>query len=169
LKLKVNAMVEEFSWRTGRSCIFKHFVHLVFVTKYRRNVFTNEMLEQLERVFRETCLQMGAELLKFGAEGDHVHLMVSCPPRLAVANLVCKLKGKSSYIIRKEFWTQVKTKLWRDHLWSPSYCVVSCGGAPLKIVKQYIADQRRPTTAKSMKQSESFTGRKRDKNKKWLA
>ncbi len=69
------------------------------------------MLEKLEIVFRETCLQMGAELLNFGAEGDHVHLMVGCPPKLAVANLVGKLKGKSSYIIRKEFMDQVKTKL----------------------------------------------------------
>jgi putative transposase len=112
---------------------------------------------------------MEAELLEFGAEGDHVHLMVNCPPKLSVASLVGKLKGKSSYILRKEFWTQIKTKLWGDHLWSPSYCVVSCGGAPLEIVKQYITDQRRPASTKSVKQSENFTGRKRDKDKKWLA
>ena len=162
-------MIKEFSWRTGRKCVFKNFVHLVFVTKYRRDVFTNEMLEKLQVIFRETCLQMGAELLEFGAEGDHVQLMVSCPPKLAVAKLVGKLKGKSSYFIRREFLSQVKTKLWGDHLWSPSYCVVSCGGAPLQIVKQYIADQRRPAITKSVKQSENFTGRKRDRDNKWLA
>lgn len=87
---------------------------------------------------------MSVELLEFGGENDHVHLMVSCPPKLAVADLVGKLKGKSSYVLRKEFWPQIKTKLWGSHLWSPSYCVVSCGGAPLDSVKQYVADQRRP-------------------------
>lgn len=162
-------MNEEFSWRTGRSCIFRNFIHLVFVTKCRRGVFTNEMIERLQDIFKETCLQMEAELLEFGAEEDHVHLMVSCPPKLSVAILVGKLKGKSSYMIRKDFWPQVKTKLWGGHLWSPSYCVVSCGGAPLEIVKQYINDQRRPSSTKSVKQSEHFTGRRRDKNKTWLA
>lgn len=97
-------MNEEFSWRTGRSCIFRNFIHLVFVTKYRRGVFTNEMIERLQDIFKETCLQMEAELLEFGAEEDHVHLMVSCPPKLSVAILVGKLKGKSSYMIRKDFW-----------------------------------------------------------------
>ena len=90
-------------------------------------------------------------------EGDHVHLMVNCPPKLSISNLVCKLKGKSSYILRKNFWPQIKKKLWGGHLWSPSYCFVSCGGEPLEIVKQYIADQRCPATTKSMKQSENFT------------
>ena len=47
---------------------------------------------------------MGCELLEFGGEDDHVHLMLSVHPKVAVANLVGKLKGKSSYILRIEFW-----------------------------------------------------------------
>ena len=133
-----------FAWRTTKSCVFKNFIHLVFVTKYRRGVFTGEMITRLHSIFKEVCIQMSVELLEFGGENDHVHLMVSCPPKLAVADLVGKLKGKSSYVLRKEFWPQIKTKLWGSHLWSPSYCVVSCGGAPLDSVKQYVADQRRP-------------------------
>lgn len=161
-------MSEEFSWRTGRSCIFKNFVHLVFVTKYRRGVFTDEILDSLRSIFEETCMQMEVELLEFGGEDDHVHLMICCPPKLAIANLVGKLKGKSSYMIRKMFWGHIKTKLWGDHLWSPSYCVVSCEGASLDIVKQYISDQRSPSNPKNVSQSKIFTGRKRDKNKNRL-
>ncbi len=116
--------------------------------------------------FLETCNQMEAEWIEFGAEDDPVHLMVCCPPKLAVANLVGKLKGKSSYLLRLEFWNDIKDKLWGDHFWSPSYCVVSCGGAPLEVVKRYIADQRRPLTKNQINQSKTFTGRKRDKNKK---
>lgn len=162
-------MRDDFVWRTGRSCVFKNFVHLIFVTKYRRNVFSAPMLKRLNAIFSETCQQMNVQLLEFGGEDDHVHLMVSCPPSLAIANLVGKLKGKSSYFLRQEFWTEIKDKLWGGHFWSPSYCVVSCGGAPLEIVKQYVADQRCPPDNQKIAQSERFTGKKRDKAKKWLA
>ncbi|KKM58846.1 hypothetical protein LCGC14_1548780 [marine sediment metagenome] len=162
-------MSKEFSWRTGRSCVFKNFIHLVFVPKYRQNVFTKIMLNRLHDIFSETCDQMNVQLLEFGGDSDHVHLMVCCPPKLAISNLVSKLKGKSSYILRREFWDQIKKKLWKNHFWSSSYCMVSCGGAPLEIVKQYIIDQKKPCNEKQIKQSKKFTGRKRDKNKNWLA
>lgn len=95
--------------------------------------------------------------------------MVCCPPKLAIANLVGKLKGKSSYVLRREFWPQIKNKLWKNRFWSPSYCVVSCGGAPLEIVKKYIEEQGQPVSEKSIKQSQRYTGKKRDKDKNWLA
>jgi putative transposase len=154
-------MSEEFKFRIGRSCVFRNFIHLVFVTKYRRGVFDQSILMRMKEVFLETCQQMGAELLEFGGEDDHAHLMVSCPPKLAVANLVGKLKGKSSFVLRKEFGNQLKKKLWGDHLWSPSYCVVSCGGAPLEIVKQYVANQRTPPNEKAVSQSKLLTGKPR--------
>jgi len=162
-------MYENFNWRTGRSCVFKNFIHLVFVTKYRRSALTPKMLERAKEIFEETCRQMDAELIEFGGEDDHVHLMVCCPPKLSITVLVGKLKGKSSYFLRKEFWKDVKNKLWGGRFWSPSYCAVSCGGAPLDVVKQYIADQRKPPGQKSIDQSKKFSGRNRDKERKWLA
>ena len=162
-------MAKEFYWRTGRSCVFKNFIHLVFVPKYRKDVFTQAMLTRLHEIFSETCAQMDVELLEFGGNNDHIHLMVCCPPKLAISNLVSKLKGKSSYILRREFWHQIKKKLWKNHFWSPSYCMVSCGGTPLEIIKKYIVDQKRPSNEHQITQSKKFTGRKRDKNKNWLA
>ena len=140
----------EYKWRTGRSCIFKHSYHLVFVTKYRRDVFTNEMLERLHRVFLETCEQMDGELFEFNGEDDHVHLLISVPPKISLSNFISKLKGKSSYVLRKEFWDELKLKLWGKHLWSPSYCSVTCGGAPLEVIKTYLENQRRPPTKKGI-------------------
>ena len=133
-----------FDWRTGRHCVFKNTVHLVFITKYRRDVLTDQMLKRIEELLRETCEQMDCELIEFNGEHDHTHLMVAVHPKVAVSNLVGKLKGKSAYFIRQEFSKEVKKKLWGDHFWSPSYCVVSCGRAPLEIVKKYIEDQRKP-------------------------
>ncbi len=144
---------ENYEWRTGRSCVFKNFYHLVFVTKYRRGVFTKEMLARMMNIIEETCAQMKCELLEFNGEDDHVHMLVVVPTKLSVAILVGKLKGKSSYILRKEFWSKIKTKLWGNHLWSPSYCSVTCGGAPLAIVKKYIEEQRQPSTQKGVAQS----------------
>jgi putative transposase len=111
------------------------------------------MLSRIHVIFHETCEQMNATLLEFNGEDDHVHVLISIPPKLSVAVLVGKLKGKSSYFIRQEFWSQLKHKLWGNHLWSPSYCCVTCGGAPLEIIKSYIEHQRRPSSEKGIAQS----------------
>lgn len=146
-----------YEWRTGRSCIYKNHVHLVFVTKYRRNVFTKEMLDRAAEVFSQTCQQMDCELLEFGGEHDHVHLMVSVHPKLAISNLISKLKGKSSYILRREYWGRIKTMLWGKHFWSPSYCCVSVGGASIETVKAYIENQRTPPSEKAVKTSKRLS------------
>ena len=140
--------------------MYKNHVHLVFVTKYRRGVLSIEMLDRLQALFRETCEQMQSELVEFGGEDDHVHLLVAAHPKYAVANLVGKLKGKSAYFLRREFGKQLRRKLWGDHLWSPSYCVVSCGGAPLDIVRSYVENQRQPTSEKNARRSRAESARR---------
>ena len=142
-----------YEWRTGRSCVFKNNIHLVFVTKYRRNVFSGEIIDRIKEIFIETCKQMNVDLIEFGGEDDHVHLLVDVPPKIAISNLVGKLKGKSAYFLRKEYYEQLKKKLWGKHLWSPSYCAVSCGGAPLSIVEKYIENQRKPPSLKQAEHS----------------
>lgn len=151
--------VTMYEWRTGRSCLYKNTVHLIFVTKYRRDVLNLNMLNRLQDIFNETAQQMDCELLEFGGEDDHVHLMISVNPKVAVANLVGKLKGKSSYLLRNEFWDKIKNKLWGNHFWSPSYCVVSCGGATLDVIKSYIENQRKPPSEKQVKQSKAISKR----------
>ena len=145
-----------YEWRTGRSCIHNNTVHLIFVTKYRRNVLTINMLTSLKEIIKETCLQMDCELIEFNGEDDHIHMLVSVHPKHSVSNLVGKLKGKSSYVLKRVFWDEIKEKLWGNHFWSPSYCVVSCGGASLEVVKKYIEDQRIPTSDTNAKTSKSL-------------
>lgn len=154
--------VSMYEWRTGRSCVFKNHVHLVFVTKYRRNVLTREIIDDLKNIYYETCKQMDSELLEFNGEDDHVHLMVAVNPKIAIANLVGKLKGKSSYLMRRDHWSLVKKKLWGNHFWSPSYCVVSCGGASLEVVKAYIKNQRKPPSDKQVKQSRAIAQKQKE-------
>ncbi len=129
--------------RSGRHCVFNMHVHLVFVTKYRKDVFTKQMLDAMKGMFKKVCLDFEAELIEFNGEDDHVHLLINYPPKVAVSNLVNSLKGVSSRHLRKEF-TEIKNKLWGGSLWSPSYFASSCGGAPLEIIKQYIEQQQAP-------------------------
>ena len=63
VKYPKDKLEKRYEWRTGRSCKYKLNYHLVFITKYRRNVFTEEMLNRLEDVLKETCLQMDRGLL----------------------------------------------------------------------------------------------------------
>lgn len=136
-------------------------LYLVLVTKYRRNVLTKAMLDRLNEIFTETCEQMDCEILEHNGVFNYVHLMVTVLPKIAVSNLVGKLKGKSSYFLRKEYWPAIKKKLWGSHFWSPSYCVVSVGGTSLDVVKNYIENQRTPPTERQVEHSKKLTGRKR--------
>lgn len=129
--------------RSGRHCVFNIHIHLVFVTKYRRDVFTKSMLDAMKGMFEKVCLDFEAKLVEFNGEDDHVHLLINYPPKIAVSNLVNSLKGVSSRHLRKEF-PEIKNKLWGGSLWSPSYFASSCGGAPLEIIKQYIEQQQTP-------------------------
>jgi putative transposase len=146
-------MQDYHEWRTGRHAVFELYIHLVFTTKYRRKVFTDPMLKRLEIIMREKCTEMEAELIEFNGETEHVHLLVNFPAKISISELVRLLKGVSSRLIRQEFWDQVKDKLWGDHFWSPSYCAVTAGGAPLEIIKKYIEDQNRPSSENQKKMS----------------
>jgi len=120
-------------------------VHLVFVTKYRRKVFTHLILQELKSIFQDVCCDFEAKLSEFDGESDHVHLLVEYPPKIAVSRLVNSLKGVSSRLIRKNGHPSIQKALWKQNLWSPSYFAGACGGAPLIVIKQYIEQQKSPT------------------------
>ena len=129
--------------RTGRHCVFNLHVHLVFVTKYRRKVFTKAILDEMLGIFTKVCTDFEAELAEFDGEQDHVHLLVNYPPKVSVSKLVNSLKGVSSRLLRKQF-PEVEKRYWKGVLWSPSYFAASCGGAPLSVIRQYIEQQKTP-------------------------
>jgi putative transposase len=129
--------------RTGRHCLFMMHVHLVFVTKYRRKVFTAETLDAARQIFSDVCTDFEATLVEFEGEKDHVHLLVEYPPKVSVSKLVNSLKGVSSRHLRNRYPSMTKN-YYKGILWSPSYFAGSCGGAPLDIIKQYIEKQDRP-------------------------
>ena len=130
--------------RIGRHCVFAMHVHLVFVTRYRRNVFTRDILRDLGEIINRFCVSYEAELAEFDGEYDHIHLMVNYPPKVQKSKLVNSLKTASSRVIRKKNYPSITKALWGGALWSPSYFAGSCGGASLEVVKKYIEDQATP-------------------------
>ena len=118
-------------------------VHLVFVAKYRRRVFTEASLADLGVIFTSVCEDFGAELIEMDGEDDHVHLLVNDPPKVVVSVLVNSLKGVSSRRLR-QMQPELVRRYWKGVLWSPSYFAASCGGAPISIIRQYIEKQRTP-------------------------
>jgi putative transposase len=130
--------------RAGRYCVFAMHVHLIFVTKYRRKVFDGNAIDRLRDHFARVCRDFEATLKEMNGEGDHVHLLVEYPPKVAISSLVRSLKGVSSRMLRQER-PDIAGHYWKKQLWSPSYFAASCGGAPISIIKQYVEQQQRPT------------------------
>ena len=119
-------------------------VHLVFVTKFRQKVFSKEILNDLEDIFKSVCADFEARLVEFEGEDDHVHLLLEYPPKVAVSKFVNSLKGVSSRLIRRKNHPSIQKALWGGSLWSPSYFAGACGGAPLTVIRKYIENQQSP-------------------------
>jgi len=115
---------------------------LVFITKYRRDVITDRVRAALEASMRRVCADFEAQLLEIDGEDDHLHLLIAYPPKTSISRLVNSLKGVSSRRVRALRYPEVTRALWGNAFWSPSYCAVSCGGAPLETIKRYVQSQR---------------------------
>lgn len=128
-------------YRTGRHRVSALHVHLVFVTKYCRDVLSAPAIEDLKGIFAGVCGDFGATLVSYDGEDDHVHLLVDYPPTMQLTKLVNSLKGVSSRLLR-QMRPEVAGRYYKGVLWSPSYFAASCGGAPLDIIKDYVETQR---------------------------
>lgn len=127
--------------RHGRHCVFKLHVHLVFVTKYRKNIFTKSLVNEFKEIFGKICLDFESTLIEIDGEQDHIHLLIEYPPKISISKLVNSLKGVSSRLIKKRH-QGLQKNTFKGSLWSPSYFAASCGGASLKIIKEYIENHK---------------------------
>ena len=127
--------------KTLYHCVFSLHLHLVLVTKYRRRCIDAAILSRLHAIFLNLKQRWGCDLREFNGEPDHVHLLLSVNPKVAPSVLVNNFKTVSSRLIRKEFASQMRRIYRKPVSWNRSYCIVSCGGAPLSMLKQYVQGQ----------------------------
>ena len=128
-------------FRRERHSVSRLIVHLVCVTKYRRDVFDDATIDWMQAHCTKVCATLGAQLLALDGEHDHIHLSIEYPPKLSVSVLVNALKGTSSRLLRRDR-PDIAAHYWHGVLWSPSYFVVSAAGAPLGKIKEYVEAQR---------------------------
>lgn len=132
-------------FKTLYHCTYNLHYHLVIVTKYRRKCITATMLKRLNSICNELVKKWEGELVEFNGEADHLHLLLALNPKVAPSVFVNNLKTVTSRLIRKEFSEHLKKVYWKTPVfWSRTYCILSCGGAPLSIIKQYIEQQKAP-------------------------
>ena len=124
--------------------VYRLHAHIVLTPKYRGKVMTDRVSADLRSSFEEVCGRFDVPLDAFETDQDHAHLLVTYPPKVALSRLVMSLKTISSMRVRAHGWPEVARALRGDHFWSPSYAVVSCGGAPLDVVKAYVESQKSP-------------------------
>ena len=131
-------------YRRKRHSVSQLHAHLVFCVKYRRRVVTRKAFEILRRSMRQTAASIDVDIVAIESDGDHLHIMICYPPALGLAKIVQRLKGASSRALRRKRLPEIINKLWGKAFWSPSYFVVSCGGALLDVVKSYVDNQTNP-------------------------
>ena len=113
--------------------------HVVIVPKYRRKIIFGRTRRQIGQILRQLCRQKGVELVEGNATMDHIHLVLSVPPKYSIAMLIGYLKGKSAIQIHRQ-QEGVKRGFTGKHFWSRGYCV-STVGLDEEMIREYVKHQ----------------------------
>ena len=124
-------------YRRGSHTVFRLHVHLVWCTKYRKEVLRGDVGHRFRELARQVCTDLGVEVISGVVAKEHVHMLVSMPPQLSVSKLVQKLKGKTSYKLQREF-RSLRKEYWGQRMWARGYFGCSTGNVSEEMVKAYI-------------------------------
>ena len=130
-------------YREGAHTVFDLKYHLVWVTKYRYKVLHGEVGVRARDLIRQVCMAREIKILKGHVSRDHVHLLVSSPPRLSVSQMMQYLKGRSSRLLQQEF-PELRRRYWGQHLWARGYFAASSGTVTDEMIRAYIEQQEPP-------------------------
>ena len=113
--------------------------HIVFAPKYRRQIIYGKIKQDIGQMIRELCEYKGVEIIEAEACKDHIHMLVSLPPKYSVSQFMGYLKGKSSLMIFERY-ANLKYKYGNRHFWCRGY-YVSTVGKNKKAIAEYIRNQ----------------------------
>jgi len=114
--------------------------HIVIVPKYRKKILYGIARKQIGAILRELAKQKGIEIQEGNAHLDHIHLVLSIPPKFSVANTMGFLKGKSAILIHNRLAKQQRKSVTQKNFWSRGYFVRTVG-IDTETVKQYVREQ----------------------------
>ncbi|OXT04776.1 IS200/IS605 family transposase [Thermoanaerobacterium thermosaccharolyticum] len=120
--------------------VFLLYYHLIMAVKYRRKVINDNISNRLKEIFENISPNYNISLQEWNHDKDHVHVLFKAEPNSEISKFINAYKSASSRLIKKEY-PQIKQKLWKEYFWSRSYCLLTSGGAPIEVIKQYIESQ----------------------------
>ncbi|MBC7533363.1 MAG: IS200/IS605 family transposase [Oligoflexus sp.] len=113
-------------YRKGAHTVHDIKYHFVWITKYRYHVLRGDIAIRVRSILREVCMSYDNKIIKGAVSGDHIHMLVSCPPQLSPSKTAQLLKGRSSLKIQQEF-PELKKRYWGQHIWARGYFCASSG------------------------------------------
>lgn len=125
---------------TNNHSVFLLYYHLVLVIKYRRKVIDDNISNRLKEIFEKIQDNYNIKLQEWNHDKDHIHILFKAHPNTEISKFINAYKSASSRLIKKEF-PEIKKQLWKEYFWSRSYCLLTTGGAPIEVIKQYIENQ----------------------------
>lgn len=126
---------------TNQNSVYSLSYHLILTTKYRHPCITEEMQERIEEVITSLFKKWDCSLIEWNGEPDHIHLLFETPPQIKLASAINSIKSVTSRYIQKEFPDELEQYYWESYFWNNSYLILSSGGAPIEVIRQYIEDQ----------------------------
>ena len=120
--------------------VFAMYYHLILVVKYRRKVFDDLLSEYARDIFEKIAPSYNVSLLEWDHDSDHIHILFKAHPNSELSRFINAYKSASSRRIKKEF-PEVRKRLYKEYFWSQSFCLLTTGGAPPEVIREYIETQ----------------------------
>ena len=120
--------------------VYLLYYHLIMVVKYRRRVIDDTISQRACNIFEYIAPSYGITLEEWNHDNDHVHVMFRAQPKSELSKFINAYKSASSRLLKKEY-PEIRKKLWKEAFWSQSFCLLSTGGAPIEVIRQYIESQ----------------------------
>lgn len=128
------------SYRKGAHTVYRLHYHFVFVTKYRKPALRGQVGLRVRELVREVCKTQDIEIIKGHVRPEHVHLLLSVPPKLAPSKVMQAIKGKTSNRLLSEF-SHLHRQFWGRHLWARGFFVATSGNVTDEVIASYIDAQ----------------------------
>ena len=135
---KEQTIIKSVTITKGNHCTYDINYHIVFCPKYRKEVLSGQIKNDLKLIFKDIINKNNWKLIEVEVMPDHVHLFISAHPKFSPTNIVKKLKGISARLIFKKYPEFQKKEYWGKNLWSQSYYVGTAGVVTKEAIKKYI-------------------------------
>ena len=110
------------------------------MVRYRRKVFNDVISDFAKDMFIRIGHKYNITLIEWNHDIDHIDIMLKAEPNTEMSKFINAYKSASSRRIKKDF-PQVKQKLWKQHFWSRSFCLITTGGVSIDVIRTYIENQ----------------------------